>query len=213
MFFYELSVRHFSRKPFIQLITAGESIPFDVAANRTITYDLTRLAVVETAKSQIRSQILNIESGTEEIENPISTAIDLSSLRASPSSADRTIGEMLGTISEMAGRLAKIDQVISSKDRTRSDWLTKQLDNANGQLTFAKKEIFRLRVAKGSINYDHIDEAYKIADVLEAFIEIIEQIRHYSVPSWTYSDKDSIDRNLLDLVAKMKEISEDIIPF
>lgn len=210
--FYELSVRHFSRKPFIQIITSGETIPFDVAANRTIPYDLTRLSVAETAKSQIRAQIKGIEAGVDETENPISTAIDLSSLRASPSSADRTIGEMLATITEIAGRVAKIDQALSSKDRNRLEWTTKELESSRGQLMSARREIFRLRAIKQQLNFEHIDEAHKLHEPLEAIIEIVEQIRQQSLPNWKYS-KDELDLELRDLVSKMKSILEYVVPF
>jgi hypothetical protein len=37
--FYELGVRHAFAKPAVQMITAGERLPFDVAGIRTIPYD------------------------------------------------------------------------------------------------------------------------------------------------------------------------------
>src|SRR5688500_11983423 len=39
--FYELSIRHSVSKPCIQMIDAQDKVPFDVADQRTILYDLT----------------------------------------------------------------------------------------------------------------------------------------------------------------------------
>jgi len=36
--FYELAVRHMTRKPFVQLLIKGEALPFDVAPERTVHF-------------------------------------------------------------------------------------------------------------------------------------------------------------------------------
>jgi hypothetical protein len=58
--FYELAIRHFSQKPAIHLIADGQTIPFDVATQRTIliSSDLKRGSI---AKAQLISQIKDIE--------------------------------------------------------------------------------------------------------------------------------------------------------
>ena len=51
--FYELAIRHALRKPFVQIIRKGDTIPFDVANSRTIYVDHTDLDSVHTAKDDI----------------------------------------------------------------------------------------------------------------------------------------------------------------
>src|SRR5260221_4255669 len=55
--YYELAVRHAIRKPFIQIVEAGESLPFDIAGMRTISINHTDLESVEKFKIEIKKQI------------------------------------------------------------------------------------------------------------------------------------------------------------
>ncbi len=52
--FYELAIRHATGKPFIQLITKGEVIPFDVDHQRTILFDRTDLDDVDACKGAMQ---------------------------------------------------------------------------------------------------------------------------------------------------------------
>ena len=47
--YYELAVRHATRKPVIQLMQKGEPLPFDVAGTRTIIVDHRDLDSAEDA--------------------------------------------------------------------------------------------------------------------------------------------------------------------
>jgi hypothetical protein len=57
--FYELAVRHATRKPYLQIIQKGEPIPSDVAGMRTIDLDHTDLESVAIAKEEIERQIIS----------------------------------------------------------------------------------------------------------------------------------------------------------
>lgn len=80
--FYELAIRHLLGKPFIHLIKAGQKIPFDVAASRTITYSLD-LNGARRASLEVRKQAQSIIDGTTNIESPISISMDLKALTES----------------------------------------------------------------------------------------------------------------------------------
>ena len=205
--FYELSVRHASRKPFVQLITSGEPIPFDVAANRTIQYDLTKLAVVESAKAQLRSQVLSIESGRDEVENPISTAIDLSSLRASTSPSDRTMGEMLATLTEVGATIARIDQAIGSKELLRSQHMKRDNSLLYARLNDAKEEIGRLRAMKNEIDYESVELASGLEPILESLIGILSHVKNHCQPYWSGEDREKVGPQLNDLISQMTRLS------
>src|SRR6185436_20070868 len=59
--FYELAIRHALRRPLVQLIRKGETIPFDVAGTRTIYVDHHDLDSVEAAKNEIIEQVKSLE--------------------------------------------------------------------------------------------------------------------------------------------------------
>ncbi len=116
--FYELAVRHALRKPFIQIIEKGQRIPFDVASLRTIQLDHTDLDSVEIAKTEIIAHIRHLESSDTPIESPISTAIDLQSLRSSGQPVERSLAALQEAVSELAARTSSIMGAISSISST-----------------------------------------------------------------------------------------------
>ena len=73
--FYELAIRHATRKPLIQIINKVEDIPFDVGSMRTIPVDHQDLDSVEEAKTEIKRQIQSLEESSSSLENPISVAL------------------------------------------------------------------------------------------------------------------------------------------
>lgn len=79
--FYELAVRHATRKPIVQMIEEGQKIPFDVAPNRTIRVNYRNMTSVEACKQELLRQIKSIEKNPDEVYSPISTTIDLLSYR------------------------------------------------------------------------------------------------------------------------------------
>ena len=54
--FYELAVRHAFHKPVITIAQAGTKIPFDVAHQRMITYDVKNLDASAEARERIAEQ-------------------------------------------------------------------------------------------------------------------------------------------------------------
>lgn len=71
--FYELAIRHAIRKPYIQLTTKWEKIPFDIGAVRTIRFDIADLDSVEKSKTQIELLIKEFKKG-HKADSPISVA-------------------------------------------------------------------------------------------------------------------------------------------
>jgi len=71
--FYELAIRHAIRKPYIQVISKGQKIPFDLSGIRTIEIDITDLDNVENVKKNIEDQILEFKRGYIP-DSPVSVA-------------------------------------------------------------------------------------------------------------------------------------------
>ena len=108
--FYELAIRHTLRKPVVQIISKGETIPFDVAHSRTIFVDLTDPDNVVSSRTELSRQIKFAASNPTGIDTPISTAIDIELLRQSndpPKNRHLEILEQFRDIRNLITRLSK----------------------------------------------------------------------------------------------------------
>lgn len=99
--FYELALRHAIKKPVVQIIHATETIPFDVAASRTIHVDHRDLDSVAKAKEEIVRQIRSVERNPEDVDTPISVAVELQSLRKSDNPLEKSYAEILAMLTDI----------------------------------------------------------------------------------------------------------------
>jgi hypothetical protein len=99
--FYELAIRHAVRKPVVQIIHTGESIPFDVAASRTIHVDHHDLDSVARCRDELSQQIRSVERDPSQVDTPISVAIDLQSLRQSDNPLEKSNAEIITMLQEL----------------------------------------------------------------------------------------------------------------
>ncbi len=99
--FYELALRHAIKKPVVQIIHATESIPFDVAASRTVHVDHRDLDSVARAKEEIVRQIRAVEKNPEDVDTPISVAVELQSLRKSDNPLEKSYAEIITMLTEI----------------------------------------------------------------------------------------------------------------
>jgi len=110
--FYELAIRHAIKKPLIQIIKKSEQMPFDVAGTRTIQVDLQDLDSVANAKKEIIAQITSLEKNPNDQETPISVSLDLQTLKQSDSPEQRSLGDVLSTITEIKTSIRGIEKGI-----------------------------------------------------------------------------------------------------
>ena len=96
--FYELAIRHITKKPFIQIIQEGEGIPFDVSDTRTIRVDHNHLGRAAEAREKIQAQIESLEADPNDLETPISISVDLQSLRQSGEPQDRLLVDSVSAV-------------------------------------------------------------------------------------------------------------------
>jgi hypothetical protein len=115
--FYELALRHAIRKPLVQLIRKGDTIPFDVAGTRTIYVDHRDLDSVEAAKSEIIEQTKALENDPSDIETPISVSLDLQLLRQSEKPEERSLADLVAAVAELRTSLSKVEARIGTKDQ------------------------------------------------------------------------------------------------
>lgn len=77
--FYELVIRHASKKPVVHLMDAKQSIPFDVKMVRMIRVS-THITKAKKAIEEIKEQVRNLEQKPECMITPISLSINILSL-------------------------------------------------------------------------------------------------------------------------------------
>lgn len=124
--YYELAIRHVIKKPYIHLIQAGQKIPFDILAIRTIYYDHTDLEIVERTKKELEEQIRFAEQNPDKIDSPVSYSFDLSILSKSQNPMEKDIFSIISLMqnlqleisqstSNIQGELKDIKQYIYSQ--------------------------------------------------------------------------------------------------
>lgn len=128
--FYELALRHALKKPVVQIIQSGQSMPFDLASTRTIKVDHTDLDSAENAKEEIVKQIGAVEQDATEVDNPISVALDLQLLRQSDKPLEKSIAEIIYILQNL--RVDIRDLRVDSRHGDGQPWTLEDL--ANSQL-------------------------------------------------------------------------------
>ncbi len=88
--FYELAIRHLIKKPVVLIIRSEDKIPFDISNSRTIKYDF-HVAHINKCKDKLREQINAVEEDSSQVDNPISHAIDIESLRSKDKPLEKLI--------------------------------------------------------------------------------------------------------------------------
>jgi hypothetical protein len=104
--FYELALRHAVRKPFVQVIEEGQKIPFDVSALRTIQLKYGDFRSLAECKSELSKQIESLEKNPNEVDSPVSQAIDVKALRDSNKPIEQGLARVMEMIEALRGQIA-----------------------------------------------------------------------------------------------------------
>jgi len=105
--FYELAVRHATKKPVIQIIEKGEQVPFDVSAMRTIQVDSQDLDSVGEAKRELKRQIEALEKNPTPMDSPISEAFAQGNLTTqAKKTLDEVVSKKIDEITQTAAVIA-----------------------------------------------------------------------------------------------------------
>jgi archaellum component FlaC len=210
--FYELAVRHASRKPFIQIIKSGETIPFDVAANRTVQYDLSLPGASEAVR-QIEAQMAAFLAGQVDVENPIANSVDLGKLRLSSDGSERAMAHVIESINSIGAAISRLEQArdpTEKFERARESSIRYKtlFDQANEQIR-------NLQLIKSKVDFMSIRDESDLYDVTTTLVGILDHIKSKCVPLFSSSAntkaaiEDSIDR-VTDILSDMQG---NLIPF
>jgi len=120
--FYELAIRHAILKPYVQAISTGQVVPFNIQEIQTVVYDLTDVESIKRAIRVINKQVDFYENGGR-VTSPVTQAVDslvamrsmtqLAELMQKVSDIDENIIETKGLVQQVEA----IQQMISSLER------------------------------------------------------------------------------------------------
>lgn len=107
--FYELCLRHVTKKPCIHIIKKGDDIPFDVSPLRIIFVDHTHMPTVKKVQEEIGKQIEEIQKDTFKMESPISLSVSLTALEESGDDTARAYVAIIEMLHSLKRDVAKIE--------------------------------------------------------------------------------------------------------
>lgn len=110
--FYELALRHAARKPAIHMIKGDDTIPFDVANQRTIYYDVD-IRHAEEAKRQLEEQTEAVLADPSKADNPISSAMQLLQFEKSTDPVEQGIARVLDEVSAIRAFIMPVISTVS----------------------------------------------------------------------------------------------------
>ncbi len=119
--FYELAIRHSIRKPYLQIIQHGERIPFDVAGVRTLVLNYQDLESVDKCKAQIKGGVESMEKNEGEIDSPVTTAVEIQSLRRSDQPVEQYLAGLTESFSQLTSKVDSALQQLSGIARQVSN--------------------------------------------------------------------------------------------
>ena len=105
--FYELALRHATRKPFVQLIQKGQKIPFDVGDIDTIAIDL-HVGIVASAKEKLVKSIQTAVALRDSIVTPVGMTVDMMHAKGTKNPLERVVVDVLASVenTRIGGQLA-----------------------------------------------------------------------------------------------------------
>jgi hypothetical protein len=207
--FYELAIRQAIRKPLVQLIQKGELLPFDVAGTRTIGLDHRDLDSVELAKQQIVQQIQSLEKSLEDMESPISLALDLQVLRGSKDPQQKTIADLVERLTAVQGKVLSIEDFVAKEYPKLFHSLFEKFDYVKksperGEEPGKKDDISALGITIGELHENIIMTVSTIlTDVKEQQLELAKRIfNEFSAQSYSATKivKDSFSKEICKFI-------------
>jgi hypothetical protein len=109
------------KQPLVQMITKGETIPFDIAATRVLQYDEPDLETFQKTQADLVEHIRSAESGAGKADNPISASVDLEALRTSTDPVRTQLAELadaMSTFRVIRADMAELRKAIYVPDPT-----------------------------------------------------------------------------------------------
>jgi len=143
--FYELAIRHAIRRPYVQIMSAGQAIPFNIQEIQTVIYDATDVESIKKAIEMIKKQIIYYEGGGS-VTSPVTQAIDsligirsvaeFTELVEKVSDLDKSIAETKKLSQQIEGirtMIVSVERSVQSISRQPNNETSKKSSNTQGQ--------------------------------------------------------------------------------
>ena len=99
--FYELGIRHMTRKPVVSILEVGQRIPFDVNQSRTILLNHHDLDSAAVCRNQLTVQIRSLQENPKNYFNPVSVTVDLEALSESSDPDRQGLAQVFSLLESM----------------------------------------------------------------------------------------------------------------
>ena len=109
--FYELAIRHAVRKPIVQLIQVGQTLPFDIAPMRTVKFNLSDPDELDESVERLAAQIFAAQKNPLDADNPISASIDAQFLKTSNDPSARVNAKILEAIQALSTQVSELKAI------------------------------------------------------------------------------------------------------
>lgn len=119
--FYELAIRHATRKPYVHLIAHDEDIPFDNAAVRAIKIDVRDLRSVKAAKDELVRQVEAAMAPEARIESPVSIALSIQEMRTSGDEEKLALSALSTELSQIRRGFNDLTSLVSAAVAARPE--------------------------------------------------------------------------------------------
>jgi hypothetical protein len=98
--FYEIGIRHMVQKPIIHMHKAGEKIPFDISAYRSIEFSLERPNDLRDARSRLKNAVEAVLADGYKVDNPVTHARGVVHLQEQATDSQRVLLDEMEGIKE-----------------------------------------------------------------------------------------------------------------
>ena len=105
--FYEIGIRHMAQKPIIHMHKAGEKIPFDVSAYRSIEFSLEKPGDLREARKRLASAVDAIFASEYKVDNPVTHARGVVDLQERATDAQRVLLDEIEGLKERLNSIEK----------------------------------------------------------------------------------------------------------
>lgn len=110
--YYELAIRHYSNKPYIQIKETTETLPFDIENMRTIDVDYRFVKSMEKCKQYIMKQIEAMEKENFVVQSPITFVSSIKSIGKDDAQAKINL-EILSQIQNLKSELDNVKRSLA----------------------------------------------------------------------------------------------------
>lgn len=116
--YYELALRHASKKPVINIRDPLEIIPFDVAGLRTIDVDYRFITSMDKCRNEIAKQIRSLERDPNSAVTPVSFTLALLSNKTGSSQGELNV-QLMSSLQSIKAELELIKRHLGDQSNTR----------------------------------------------------------------------------------------------